>query len=312
MADKYKLTVGADPEFFVINKKEKKVVPSCRRFGGEKRAPMFLSPDGGFLEDGTTVEFNLTPSSDLRQTNKKIRNLLLVFLNKYPEYVISPLSSHRFNKADLKKFPEAFQLGCAPDLFAYGARIVPSIERFGEKRFAGGHIHLGIDPWPEGLSKELIVKFMDICFLGPLLGTLADKSRWEFYGHPGLFRYTSYGVEYRSPDNHWCNPEYYAKLDISKKDYLDAVIIRVDDALAHLMDVLNIDTHGARVEKELKEFIKSLGFHTPMESLSIYKDSTELIPYQHCSNDLLWFLKGQSDGRRKEAQRRKIHKSIVS
>lgn len=267
--DKYKFTFGADPEFFVVDKKLKEVVPSCRLFGGDKGSPMFLSPDGGYLEDGATVEFNVTPCTTLLEVRKKIANLILVFLNKHDKYLLSPWSSATFSKETLERFPEACQIGCSPDLFAYGLRVAPSVTKFGTERFAGGHIHIGIDPWPEGLEKETLVKFVDLLFVFPGCAKYADKHRWPFYGHPGLYRETKYGIECRSPDNYWCNPARESRSGTDSRVWVQGHVEQFDRAFDNIRDILNFDGHGARLNKDIRTYVKATGVQETMGSLEV-------------------------------------------
>lgn len=273
---KYKFTFGADPEFFVTNKKTKEVVPACRKFGGEKRAPMFLSPDGGYLEDGTTVEFNVTPSSTLAETRKKIEGLLLVFLNQNDNFSFSRLSHADFAEAELAKYPEAMQIGCSPDLFAYGLRNAPSIARFKNKRFAGGHIHVGINPWPEGLDKGVFIKFMDLAFCCPAVGHFHNSYRWPFYGHPGLYRETDYGVEHRSPDNYWCNPEFYAWCTAEHKKCLDQALVGFDETMSNVKKCLDFDEHGARINHEMTGYIRASRIEDIMTNIAVYDSPSRI------------------------------------
>lgn len=277
---KYKITIGADPEFFVIDKAIGEVVPACRKFGGEKRAPMFLSPDGGFLEDGTTVEFNVTPSATLKETKKKIENLILIFLNKYDKYEISKVSAGTFDQKELQELPEAMQIGCSPDLYAYGLRVSPSIEKFGNRRFAGGHIHLGIDPWPEGLEKDVIIKYMDLLLVCPVASRFCNQHRYPFYGHPGLYRETAYGVEHRSPDNWWCNPALEASLADDTRKFIHDTIDQFDGAITRLYHCLEFDEHGARVNHELRKVIKDCNLETIMPLIGSTEDPGRLRNYR--------------------------------
>lgn len=252
--NKYKLTIGADPEFFLVDKKTNKVVPACGLFGGAKGSPIFLSPDGGFLEDGAAVEFNVTPCDSLAEVKTKINDLILVFLNNHANYTIHGASSAEFDLADIKKYPKAMQIGCAADLFAYGVRVAPSVAAFKANRFAGGHIHIGIDPWPEGLQKETLVKALDFVWMQDESKYLSDPYRWKFYGHPGLYRDTDYGVEYRSPDNWWCNPS--AEWSPKAKEHVAKVETRFSTFCTYLMGILNHDKTGARLEHDIQRSVK--------------------------------------------------------
>lgn len=248
---KYNITVGADPEFFVSEKGSKGLVMACNKFGGAKGAPLFLSPDGGFLEDGTAIEFNVTPSASLAETWKKIDNLILVFHNKFPQFRISDKTTAKFPIAELKKEPKAMHIGCSADLWAYGLRTAPQLSKFKDSRFAGGHIHIGIDPWPEGLPKETFTKFMDILYYLPAAKTLVSEGRYPFYGHPGLFRETDYGVEYRTPDNYWCNPLYRLS-----SPYPEQIVKRIDTGLKEFSRIIEKDGHGARLADEVDNYVQ--------------------------------------------------------
>ena len=285
MTSKYTITIGADPEFFVCEKTNPQPVPSCRKFGGEKKAPMFLSPDGGYLEDGCTVEFNVTPSSTLKETREKIQSLILVFLNQHDKYNITRYSSATFDKKVLESLPEAMHIGCSPDLFAYGLRVAPSIQKFGSTRFAGGHIHMGIDPWPEGLDKAIVIKFMDALTVLPMI-RLGDIQRYPFYGHPGLYRETEYGVEHRSPDNVWCNPEFYSGAGASTRAHIDHIVTNFDRCVELFNECLEHDGHGARVNDEMRDLIKRNGVDGRMSTLSSTESPRYLSGYEKSHLDM--------------------------
>jgi Phage phiEco32-like COOH.NH2 ligase-type 2 len=196
----YEMTIGADPEIFVEDSTGP--VMACNRFGGAKKSPVFLSGDGGYLEDGCAVEFNVSPSDSLRICKDKLLNLIQQFFVKFPGYGVVYGTTIGLPRKTLVSEPKAMTIGCDADLWAWGFRDIPSISQFKGKRFAGGHIHIGINPWPEGLQKKTLIRYLDLMWLMPHL-LYADNFRYPFYGYPGLYRETSYGVEYRSPDNFW-------------------------------------------------------------------------------------------------------------
>lgn len=200
-----KVTFGADPEFFVARKEAPNTpIPACGLFGGAKKAPIFITPEGGYLEDGCALEFNVSPASTLIEVQKRLDRLITVFLTLNKDYVIYPSASAIFDPKELRKHPQATIIGCDADFWAYGIRVKPQASMFQNQRFAGGHIHLGLDPWPRDLDPKMLVKALDF-FAFPYFAP-QDIHRYKFYGHPGLYRETSYGVEWRSPDNHWAFP----------------------------------------------------------------------------------------------------------
>lgn len=289
MPSNFNVTVGADPEFLVIEKG--RIVPACRKFGGEKRAPIFISPDGGYLEDGVTVEFNVTTSKTLAETRKKIENLLLVFTNKHASYTIAHTTAHQFDTRVLNEFPEALAIGCSPDMSAYGLRLAPDIKKFDGYRFAGGHIHIGISPWPEGLMKTTFIKFLDLLLLGPF-SFYSDARRWEFYGHPGLYRETSYGVEYRSPDNTWCNPAFMSRVDVDVRAWWKNQINSFDESLHYFKEIIDHDGHGARINDELENIIEESGVNDAMGTIAFTQGAHKFRGFKHWATDLHHYLQG--------------------
>lgn len=198
-----RITFGADPEFFVRERATKTIIPACGLFGGEKGAPILLSGDGGYLEDGVTIEINVAPQARMSDLREKVLSLKALWEQRFPQHELVCQSHAEFTKVQLRAFPQAMQIGCAGDLCAWGIRRAPQISDFGPLRFAGGHIHIGLDPWPEYVEKAFLIKWLDMFALLPTITEYSDIERFEYYGRPGLYRNTSYGVEWRSPDPMW-------------------------------------------------------------------------------------------------------------
>lgn len=196
------VTYGADPEFFVREKATRTIIPSCGLFGGEKGNPVLLSSEGGYLEDGVTIEINVAPQASVTGLIEKLRGLKSLWEQRFPQHELVGMSSAVFDKAELRKHRSAMEIGCNADLCAWGVRTLPQINDFGNLRFAGGHIHVGLDPWPEDLDLDFFIRWLDLFALLPTASE-ANHDRWPHYGRPGLYRPTSYGVEWRSPDNTW-------------------------------------------------------------------------------------------------------------
>lgn len=202
LAKKPIVTFGADPEFFVRERSTGTTIPSCGLFGGEKGNPTILSNKGGYLEDGVTIEFNVAPSASLTQVRADLRELIGLWHQRFPQHELVGEPACQFDAAELKKHRTAMEIGCSADLSAWGVRRTPQVSDFGEVRFAGGHIHIGMDPWPEEYSKEFLIRWLDLFAYVPSL-KFVKPDRFPYYGKPGLYRSTSYGVEYRTPDNTW-------------------------------------------------------------------------------------------------------------
>lgn len=198
-----KVTIGADPELFIINEKTKKVVSSVGKIPGEKGNPYVADdmPTGFGLEtDNILAEFNIPPVSD---EGSFINNIeyMKQYIDKFvkninPNYGILCAASKTVDKSQLQS-PQAQLFGCDVDYNAYTESPNPKPE--GSKtnlRSAGFHIHVGYDN-PNIDSSLLIVKYLDMYLGVPSVIYDKDKRRRSLYGKAGCFRLTSYGVEYR-------------------------------------------------------------------------------------------------------------------
>lgn len=211
------VTIGADPEVFLSDKRTGTVVPACGLIGGTKEKPLAI--DGmaeGFAvqEDNVMLEYNIPPTAYYDEFTYSIRTMLgrcnEMVSKKNPNYTID-VGSERLFPRELLQTPQAMMFGCSPDFNAYenGAPWDPVDpedleEDVGAWRFAGGHIHVGFsEPTKVNAPDFVQAAFADL-FLG-LPATSADKQgkRRELYGQPGRFRPTKYGFEYRTLSNFW-------------------------------------------------------------------------------------------------------------
>ena len=197
------ITIGADPELFIINEKTNDVVSSIGLIPGEKGKP--FEPKGykkgfGIETDNILAEFNIPPASS---ADEFVNNITLMknYINDYvkninPDLGIQCIASRMVNKDQLQS-KEAKLFGCDPDYNAYTEDVNPRPE--GAKtnlRSAGFHVHVGYDN--KNVRRSLkIVKMLDI-FLGvPSVLLDKDTKRRSLYGKAGSFRLQPWGVEYR-------------------------------------------------------------------------------------------------------------------
>lgn len=228
MSEARKVTIGADPEIPVCLMEGGLVhewVPATGLFGGDKGKPVPQGEAGGWLEDGAMLELNPTPSDNPFTLAENVVNLInLASKHVAKQSLVSPSTKKELplslypggvtihlREEALDAHPQLKVFGCAQDFSAY----TPGVPRVGTMhsamdalganvRFAGGHLHLGLSDWPEELPKFIAVKFFDLFFLYPYLRTYSRANdRDEFYGKPGLYRETSYGIEYRTPCPSW-------------------------------------------------------------------------------------------------------------
>ena len=197
------ITIGADPELFIINEKTNKVVSSIGMIPGEKGNPYVGEdmPEGFGLEtDNILAEFNIPPV-----TNKSafINNIEYMkgYINRFVKNINSDLgilcSASEIVDEDQLKSKQAQRFGCDPDYNAYTEEVNPKPE--GAKtniRSCGFHIHIGYANNNIDTSLKL-VKYLDLYLGVPSVLKDKDKRRRSLYGKAGCFRLTSYGVEYR-------------------------------------------------------------------------------------------------------------------
>lgn len=198
-----KITIGADPELFIINEKTKKVVSAVGKIPGEKGNPYKADdmPAGFGLEtDNILAEFNIPPVTDEASFVNNIE-YMKDYIDKFvkninPDYGILCAASKTVDRNQLQS-PQAKLFGCEADYNAYTEAANPKPE--GAKtnlRSAGFHIHIGYEN-PNIDSSVELVKYLDLYLGVPSVIYDKDKRRRSLYGKAGCFRLTSYGVEYR-------------------------------------------------------------------------------------------------------------------
>lgn len=198
-----KITIGADPELFIVNSRTRDVVSSIGLIPGVKNNPYV--PQGykkgyGIETDNILAEFNIPPA----KTEDEFVNYIDVMKQwietfvkgKNPELTIQCIASRYVNEDQLQS-DEAKAFGCDPDYNAYTENVNPKPEGASTNlRSAGFHIHVGYPKQNYDTSIN-IVKWMDV-FLGvPSLLLDPDTERRKLYGKAGCFRLQPWGVEYR-------------------------------------------------------------------------------------------------------------------
>lgn len=206
------VTLGADPEFFITDN-SRRPVPICGMLGGTKGVPIRMSADldPGFTlqEDNVMVEFNVPPTSSLNTFVTQIQSATTFLTEKIKGmgYLPSYHPEMKFPKSRLKH-PQAAQFGCSPDFNAHeSGQVFPKIDieqlaipNFGQWRFAGGHVHIG---YKADVPDFVAASFADL-FIGLRMAAMDPQNeRRKYYGQPGRYRPTSYGIEYRTLSNFW-------------------------------------------------------------------------------------------------------------
>ncbi len=198
------ITLGTDPEFFLIDKTTGKYIPIVGLIGGTKHKPLKLGKEGhAWQEDNVMAEVCIPPT----RTAEGMWNELQVILNHLRENVIpkgTDLVVHAsafFSKEELDN-EQALTMGCDPDFNAWTMEVNEAGDPYQLLRTAGGHVHVGYEDSDMELNIR-IIKAMDL-FLG--VGSIlldSDTERRKMYGKAGCFRPKKYGVEYRTLSNFW-------------------------------------------------------------------------------------------------------------
>lgn len=212
------LKIGSDPELFVYDKKQKKIISAHDLVPGTKSDPysLGLSTDyyGSVQADGTAVEYNTVPAATLDGFLRTHERTLREIIRKLPEHcrlVVKPSIQYDREYFDTLP-PVATELGCDPDYNAYTGHmnVIPSSDKYPTLRTGAGHIHIGWldkpveDPHDEDHFNDcrILVQNMDKAYEW---ADIEDKKdlRTVLYGAKGSFRPKPYGLEYRVPSNRW-------------------------------------------------------------------------------------------------------------
>jgi hypothetical protein len=235
-------TIGADPEFFLRDTRTGTVVPAIGLIGGTKEKPVPIPGLGkgyAMQEDNVMVEFNIPPVNSAR----RLHIAIVTAIRALDEHIAGigggrlerDNAASRLFSASALTHPQAMTFGCSPDFDAYtGGQKFAAVQTEhlndagGAWRFAGGHVHLGYrEALPFDLPEFVMAQFMDLWVGADTVAVeSAQGKRKEFYGLPGRFRPTPYGLEYRSLSNLW----------IHNSEWTFSVGARVDKMMWFLMN----------------------------------------------------------------------------
>ena len=206
------ITIGADPELFLIDIGSGLPISSIGLVGGTKSHPRILNEKSGLrvLEDNVTLEFNLNPHNNVDSFLNAIKKSTKYISDKIAYPLSARISTHdalEFNPAYLENI-QARTSGCDPDFDAYKRgqmRMPRPLSLLGNWRCAGGHIHLGYNVAEASTPPWAIAQFLDVfatLFWDEHFST-ETMVRRNYYGAPGIYRPKPYGIEYRTPNAKW-------------------------------------------------------------------------------------------------------------
>ena len=187
------VTIGADPELFIINEKTKRVVSSVGRIPGEKGNPYVADdmPAGFGLEtDNILAEFNIPPVATGEAFVNNIE-YMKQYIDKYVKNIDSNLgilcAASKMVDAGQLNSEQAQLFGCDPDFNAYTEE--QNVKPEGNKtrlRSAGFHIHIGYNN-PNIDTSVALIKYLDMYLGVPSVIKDRDKRRRSLYGKAGCF-----------------------------------------------------------------------------------------------------------------------------
>lgn len=200
---KLNITIGADPELFIVNEKTNKVISSIGLIPGEKGnayLPKGFKRGFGVQIDNILAEFNIPPvknKKDFVAHNMAMKQYINDFVkNVNPDYGVQCVASRMVDDDQLQD-PIAKMFGCCPDYNAYTESQNEAPEGDATNlRSTGFHIHIGYNN-PNVIDSVNLVKWMDTIVGVASVLLDPDTERRKLYGKAGCFRLTNYGVEYR-------------------------------------------------------------------------------------------------------------------
>jgi hypothetical protein len=205
-----KVTFGADPEVYIRRQQDNKLLGAWEITKGTKEHHDKDVDSKSIVDlhsDGVALEFNIKPGNakQFRDNVKHAMSLISVIAKKHGTTIHLGPEVEGYDKETLRH-PIALVVGCDPWFDAYAKDTHnPVIGKFNpvmtQKRYFGGHLHIGYDQ--SLLPPHALVRLLEASTYLSNVRIDAQKSRREFYGNAGQFRYKPYGLEYRTPSNWW-------------------------------------------------------------------------------------------------------------
>lgn len=214
------VTLGADPEFFVFDRKGRPY-PAVKFARGTKESP--ISIGDGFFEqrDNISFEGNIPPATTKEQFIHNVSFLRNYFAQKVEKfgYSLSPNGVEYFDKRYLE-LAEAKEFGCSEVVSAWDSnydytqtRPTPVLSHV-KYRVSGFHIHIGykneglFGPYYDNKLAILVGRLFDIFLTIPSHKIKPEIERLESYGAAGMIRIKPYGVECRTLSTFFTQDKY--------------------------------------------------------------------------------------------------------
>lgn len=204
-------TVGTDPEIFAVDTKGE-VIPAWTYLGG-KDSPVGYTASGPFSGecywDGFQAEFNTPPGlTCLENMSQAVRaglNTIKARAGKMKGTLSHKSVVEVSDQVLASCAPEHVAFGCSPSKNVYGLKGNIKDGRDVRYRFAGGHIHLGLEDRREARLQTLVRGLDTVLGVAcvSLFASFDNPVRRQYYGQPGEYRTPPHGLEYRVLSNAW-------------------------------------------------------------------------------------------------------------
>ena len=244
------ITLGTDPELFL--QKDNKIISAIGKIGGSKSEPQPISDDGHFIqEDNVAIEYNIPACKTINDWifhHNFVKDYLEVLASGMGcTLAIQPIATLEDSELDNDM---ARLAGCTPDFDVWNECINEPVDlSITNKRSAGGHISVGWDDFTQDQQLD-IIKAMDATLGLESVLLDNDTERKKLYGKAGCFRFTAFGIEYRSLSNFWI------KSDESLKWAWNTTMKAID--LVNSGKIEEVKKHGDRIVEAINTNNKEL------------------------------------------------------
>ncbi len=252
------ITVGTDPEFFLFSQLENKFISPVGMFKGSKHEPQPITDNGHAIQiDGVSVEFNIPPCRTAADYHKEIKFVVDYIKNTIAtprNLIVSNAATAMFTNDQLD-CPEAWEIGCMPDINAWTLNINNPKNYDSNLRASGGHVAVGYDNPNEEVSLNLI-KAMDLFLAVPSVLLDKDNRRRELYGKAGAMRFTPFGCEFRTLSNFWIFNEELTKW-VFNQTIKACEFVNIDGFISNQDEIIEcINTGNKELAKEILDDYK--------------------------------------------------------
>ncbi len=244
------ITLGTDPELFL--QKDNKIISAIGKIGGSKSEPQPISDDGHFIqEDNVAIEYNIPACKTIEDWvfhHNFVKDYLEVLASGMGcTLAIQPIATLEDSELDNDM---ARLAGCTPDFDVWNECINEPVDlSITNKRSAGGHISVGWDDFTQDQQLD-IIKAMDATLGLESVLLDSDTERKKLYGKAGCFRFTAFGIEYRSLSNFWI------KTDESLQWAWNTTMKAID--LVNSRKIEEVKKHGDRIVEAINTNNKEL------------------------------------------------------